>query len=134
MRRTCLGAGTIAAALIFLTAPSDAGQGQTTNSSLYCQRNQWGGYCWGNFWSTHYQSQSSDYVDFSQGSDRSTTGFHAVAGGSYYTCRVALDNTALLNWWPNVLLATKGFTIQWDANGLCNWVLLDNDSRAGTAW
>src|SRR5262245_10249255 len=99
MRRICLALGAIAAAPLFLTTRSDAGQGQTTNN-LICKHTSYGGFCVGNFWSAHYQGQSSDYVEFIQGSDPTTTSFSAVVGGSFYSCFVAFDNTALQNWWP----------------------------------
>jgi hypothetical protein len=120
------------ALLTTTSASSDAGQGQTL-SLLYCTNASWGGYCQGNLWTFHNQGQPGDYASFSGASDGTMIQFVAVANGAYYSCRVPYGSS-LSSYWPTVLEHRNFFSVQWDTNGNCDWVWLENDSRQGQSW
>jgi hypothetical protein len=107
-------------AVLFSARPSHA-----ANTDAFCRKDSTGaGSCYGSF--TGFQSPGVGYVTFdTRGFDAS---FVAAYHGTLYSCRAANGSQPL----QALIAATSAyrfyFNIQWDANGNCTYLDLQNAS------
>jgi hypothetical protein len=122
----------VAASLLFASSPVSAGAEYA--ASEYCSSSATGGSCSGTFLGFRSGTGTNDFMSFESGLVAGTTyyGFFASYGNTDYSCSFPSSLSAAV---APILTSARGwFEVEWNAQGQCTAIYVDEDSAYSQTW